>query len=445
MKRTLNFTQIFKVLLMAGLLAATSVAFTAMAQNREDDHWSPLDINTDASGNQFAYWSDPQNWSLITVPTVIDTNQVSPTYFNAAFDSANVYCVITNDVQVGQLMCGFGGGGTLLVTNGAHFQAGFCYGGQWTGIGFVNGPGTLIVGPGSDVTIDSHLWVGQGTADQGSVIIDGGTIHVPNGEVGISWNGIGGTNYITLTNGGVLYMRDWSSQTLGQPGSGAGNIGIMDLEAGAEVVVTNNALSYFPPLIASNQLIAFGGTGQIFPAYNAALNITTIVGLAPAGPDTPHFTVSPSNNVVSVGATATLHASATPATGYQWLFNGTPLVNGNGISGATTANLTIANFTTAETGSYSVTATNTGAVSQNDRNYATSTSASLSAESINLYPVITINGVNGSTYVVQYTTSLSPPVTWNTLTTVTIGAGPLQVVDTGSPLSTSRFYQVVPQ
>ena len=206
---------------MAGLLAATSVAFNAMAQNREDDHWSPLDINTDSDGNQFAYWSDPQNWSLITVPTVIDTNQVSPTYFNAAFDSANVYCVITNDVQVGQLMCGFGGGGTLLVTNGAHFQAGFCYGGQWTGIGFVAGPGTLIVGPGSDVTIASHLWVGQGTADQGSVIIDGGTIHVPNGEVGISWNGIGGTNYITLTNGGVLYMRDWSSQTLGQPGSGA--------------------------------------------------------------------------------------------------------------------------------------------------------------------------------------------------------------------------------
>ena len=130
---------------------------------------------------------------------------------------------------------------------------------------------------------------------------------------------------------------------------------------------------------------------------------------------------------------------------YQWLFNSAPLSDGDGISGSHTATLTVGNFTAAETGIYSVVATNANPASQNDRNYGSSLGVSVSAESFNLYPVITINGVNGSSYLVQYTTSLTPPVTWTTLTTVTAGAGPIQVVDTATPLSVQRFYQVIPQ
>jgi hypothetical protein len=219
----------------------------------------------------------------------------------------------------------------------------------------------------------------------------------------------------------------------------------MDIEGSSTVVVTNNQTGFFNTLVTNNQLIADGGLGTVAWNYNPSLNITTHSALAPSGSDTPAFSLQPSNSVVSLGGTAILTAAASPATGYQWLFNSTPLTDGNGISGATTATLTIANFNVAETGNYSVIATNTGAVSQNDRNYASSQVASLSAESFNLYPVITINGVNGSTYVVQYANSLTPPVTWTTLTTVTAGAGPLQVVDTATPLSISRFYRVVQQ
>jgi hypothetical protein len=449
MNQMINPSRMVKSLLLASLLAGPVLAFNAMAQTREDNHWSPTDVFTDGSGNQYAYWDDANNWSLLVVPVVYDTNQAN-TYYNAAFDSASVKCVVTNSTAVGQLMCGFGGGGILDIENGAQFQAGYHNGGDWTGIGFVAGPGTLIVGPGSDFTCASHLWVGQGTADEGTVIINGGTLHIPNGELGVSWNGIGGTNYITITNGGALYMRDWSSQTLGAPYI-LGNIGIMDLEAGSKVVITNNALTVsfgttnaLNYVITNGQLIAFGGAGTVQATYNPTLNITTLSPLAPAGPPTPVFSLQPSNLVVSLGGTATFKAAASPETSYQWMFNSTPLTNGNGISGATTATLTIANFSAAETGVYSVLATNAAAGNQY-RSYALSQSVTATAESFSLYPVITVNGINGSTYAVQYATSLTPPVTWTTLATVTAGAGPLYVVDPATPMSISRFYRVVQQ
>jgi hypothetical protein len=435
----------FKALLLAGLLAGPMLAFNAMSQNRVDIHWSPLDIFTDASSNQYAYWDDANNWAGGVVPVVYDTN-LANSFYNAAFDSATVACIVTNNTQVtgiGQLMAGFGGGGTLVITNGAQFQAGFAFGGNWTGIGFVAGPGTLVIGPGSDFTCASHLWVGQGTANQGTVIINGGTLHIPNGQLGVSWNGIGGTNYIYITNGGTLYMSQWSSQTLGAPGSSSTNIGIMDIGANSQVIITNNQLGFMSVLTNSGQLRAFGGAGTISAVYNPSANVTVLTGLAPAGPDTPVFSVQPSNEIVLLGGTATLTATASPATGYQWLFNSAPLTDGSGISGSHTATLTVANFTAAETGIYSVVATNAGAVSQNDRSYASSQGVSLTAESFTLYPVITINGVNGNTYVVQYTTSLTPPVTWTPFATNTVGAGPLYVVDTNSPLSMKRFYRVL--
>ena len=441
MKRIVKPSQLFRSLLLAGLLAGPMLAFNAMSANREDDHWSPTDVFTDVHGNQAAYWDDANNWGLGVVPVVVDTNATSPTFFNAAFDSAAVTCAVTNDTQVGQLMCGFGGGGVLEIYSGAHFQAGFSViGDSWTGIGFVAGPGTLIVDPGADVTLGGHLWVGQGPTTQGTVVINGGTLHIPAGELGVSWNGSpGNTNYIFVTNGASVYLRDWAGQTLGQPGS-PGNIGIMDIGANSQVVITNNALSYMPVLIASNQLIAFEGHGTISAVYNPSANITILTALQNPGPTTPAFSVNPSNAIVGLGGTVTLTASASPATGYQWLFNTAPLANGGGISGATTASLTIANFSAAETGVYTVVATNSAA-NPNDRPSTTSTAATVTADSFSLFPVVTINGVNGTTYVTQYATSVSGP--WTSFSTNTAGAGPILVVDTTSPLSMAKFYRVI--
>ena len=443
MKRIVKSSRMFKSLLLASLLAGPMLAFNAMAANREDDHWSPSEgVFTDVHGNQAAYWNDPNNWSLAVVPVLVDTNAANPTFFNAAFDSAAVTCAVTNDTQVGQLMCGFGGGGVLEIYSGAHFQAGFSViGDSWTGIGFVAGPGTLVVDPGADVTLGGHLWVGQGPT-QGTVVINGGTLHIPAGQLGVSWNGNPGTtNYIFVTNGASVYLSQWASQTLGQPGS-PGNVGIMDIGANSQVVITNNAMSFFPVLIASNQLIAFEGHGTISAAYNPSANITVLTALQNPGLTTPEFSLNPSNAIVGLGGTVTLTATASPETGYQWMFNSAPLANGGGVSGATTATLTIANFSAAETGVYSVVATNSAANS-NDRPATTSSAATVTADSFNLFPVVTINGINGTTYVSQYATSVSGP--WTSFSTNTAGAGPILVVDTTSPLSMAKFYRVIQQ
>jgi hypothetical protein len=443
MKRIVKSSRMFKSLLLAGLLAGPMLAFNAMSQTREDIAWSPLDIFTDNGGNQYAYWDDANNWAGGVVPVVLDPN-LANTFYCAGYNST-VFCVVTNTTQVtavGQLFAGFGGPGTLVISNNAHFQTGFAFGSQYTGLGFNGGPGTLIVEPGADFTCASHLWVGQGNNTQGTVIINGGTAHILQ-QLGVSWNGIGGTNYITITNGGSLYLAQWASSTLGYPGASITNIGIMDIGANSQVVVTNNQLSFMNTLITNHQLIAFEGLGTISAVYNPSANITVLTGLAPAGSDTPAFSLQPSNSIVALGGTATLTSAASPATGYQWLFNSAPLADGNGISGSKTATLTVANFSAAGAGIYSVVATNTGAASQNDRNYASSQTVSVSADSFNLYPVITVNGVNGNTYVSQYATSVSGP--WTSFSTNTVGAGPLQVVDTASPLSMQRFYRVIQQ
>ncbi|MGA2245544.1 MAG: immunoglobulin domain-containing protein [Verrucomicrobiota bacterium] len=452
MKRTIKSSRTATALLAAGVLAASMLAFNAHALNRLDDIWSPVDVITDSSGtNQYAYWNDPNNWSMGVVPTNYDA--AGDGYYNAAFSQAVgtiIACVVTNDTSVGQLMLGFGGAGTLIITNGANFVAGapsgFANGvpnNNWTGIGFVAGPGLLYVAKGSTATFGSHLWVGQGAgSDQGTVIVDGGSISIPNGQLGVGWNGTGGTNYLTLTNGGAAYLQTWAAPTLGEPGNAS--TGILDIWAGSFVVVTNNQLSYLPSVEASNELISFGGAGAISATYNPVANVTTIASIPPfiAG-STPVFTVQPSNTLVGLGGTATFTvamSNSMPCT-FQWQFNSQPLANGNGVSGATTATLTIANVSAANTGVYYVLATN----SSNHAFSAPSLTASLSSDSFNLYPVVTINGIPGDTYVVDYTTSLTPPVTWIPLATNTLGSFTQYVVDTATPRSLARFYRVVQQ
>ena len=467
MKTLLNFSQRFKALLLVGLLAGPLLADKTMAQTEYTQSWNPADVYTDGDGNQYAYWNDLNNWSLSEVPGITDTNSASPGYgdlYAASFiqDVGSIIpCLITNDTQVGQLYLGYngGGGGVVIVTNGANFQAG--YEGEWTGVGFVSGPGTLIIEPGSSFSCGSHLWVGQGINNQGTVINNGGTISIPSGQFGLSWNGQGGTNYAYITNNAHMYLGQFSPQILGYPYCASTNRGILDIGAGSSIVVSNNnLLTYNFTFNANNpalngttvniltcletngQLIAYEGAGTIQAIYNPAGNYTTLTAVAPVNQDTPVFSVEPTNVIASLGGTATLNAKVSNVSAnYQWMLNSVPLADGNGVSGSKTATLTIANLTAAETGIYTVVATNSSVATA----YTTSTLASLSAQSFNLYPVITINGINGDSYEVQYTTSLTQPVTWTTLGTYTVGAGPLQVVDTATPMSIQRYYQVVQQ
>ena len=442
MKRMVKSPRQFKSLLLAGLLG--SLALNAMAVPETDYHWSPNDVFNDGGGN-YAYMNDDNNWDSLLAPTVTNSSGAFiRTMLNQSAGS-HVVCVITNDTDLYQLMIGTGGGGggDLVITNGAHVTAGRGLDGgpsQWTGLAFPGGPSTLtVVGTGTSLSCGDHLWIGNGgSADStGKLYIDGGTLIV-QGQFGLGWNGLSGTtNYATITNGAHLQLNQWASPTLGQGGC----IGILNIaDNSAYVTINGNVTGYFAALTNSMQLIAYGGAGHITWNYNPSGNITTINAVAPPDPNTPIFSTQPVNTIVALNGPGSMHAQVSNvAVNYGWLLNNVPVADGGGISGSHTATLNIANVTSANVGNYICVATNSSFPTE----VTLSSVASLNADSFNLYPVITVNGVQGNTYAVQWTASLTPPVTWNTLATVTLGAPSQQVVDTGTPLALSRFYRVV--
>ena len=74
----------------------------------------------------------------------------------------------------------------------------------------------------------------------------------------------------------------------------------------------------------------------------------------------PTIAVQPASQNVEAGATVSfgVAVSGTPAFTYQWRKDGVPLVNGTGISGATTSNLTLTAVQAAQAGTYSVLVSN---------------------------------------------------------------------------------------
>lgn len=434
-----SFCPAIKTLLIAGL-AVTSLAFNAMAQNT-DTHWAPSDILDDGNG-PYAYFGEDLNWDSGVVPGYTNVNGGIVRVMVSQADGFHVTCVITNDVELNQIMIGAGNGGDVVVTNGANVKTGLgTYGGgiEWTGVGFPDGPSTLNIGPGARFTCGDHLWIGQGTGNEGTVIVNGGTLEV-HGQLGAGWNGTGGTNYVTIANGGKILLNTWAGQTLGNGSS----VGIMNLASNnCFVIVTNNQTGFFPGLVSAGKLLAYGGAGTVTWNYNPVANITTIGALPPTNAFTPVITVQPTNVVTSLGKTVSFHVTvATPpaAVNYQWLFNGNALSNGGAISGATTADLTVTGVAAANVGSYAVKITSSVQADQ----IATSATVGLSTAGINLYPVITILGVPGNTYVTSSSTTVNGIYTPFATNTVNSFA-PFYLVDTTTPMSVTKFYKTVQQ
>ncbi len=426
------------ILLGAGLLASASLVFNAAAV---DNHWSPFDVMDDGNG-PYAYFGDPNNWDLAVAPSY--TNSAGETMRTMVSQTVGSYvtCIITNDQELFQIMVGAGGGGDVMVTNGANVKAGLgTYGGgvQWTGVGFPNGPSTLTIGPGCYFTCGDHLWVGQGTGSEGNVIVDGGTLEV-HGQLGVGWNGTGGTNRITLQNGGKVILNAWAGATLGLPGNNS--LGIMNIASNNCLVsIANNQTSFFPGLVENNQLLAYGGEGVVKWAYDPVKNLTTIWAVPPTNSFTPVIAVQPASVVTSPGGTVQFHAAVmnTPVN-YQWLFNGVPLSDGGAISGAQTDTLTITGVTGANIGNYVLQATS---ASQADQ-IGISATVGLSTTGINLYPVITVLGIPGVTYVTSSSTTVNG--TYTPFATNTLGSfAPFYLVDTNSPMSVTKFYRTVQQ
>jgi Immunoglobulin domain len=175
-------------------------------------------------------------------------------------------------------------------------------------------------------------------------------------------------------------------------------------------------------------LNAFGTTG----AQNFFVDAFDLEQIAPAG--LPVITNQPANTTALLGGSATFTVGVSNSIGasYQWQYEGNDLVNGGGISGATSQTLVINPAGTNNVGHYRVKVTNgTGT--------AVSSAALLALDTFNFYPVVALYGNIGSTYVLSSSPTVNgtyTPISTNTLTT-----SPQYLIDPTAAGNNKNFYQ----
>ena len=130
-----------------------------------------------------------------------------------------------------------------------------------------------------------------------------------------------------------------------------------------------------------------------------------------APPGSPVITNEPASATAGLGgsATFTVGVSNTVGVTYVGQTDGVALSDSPGhISGSATKTLTITGASATDIGHYQALVSNSSGLSR-------SANVALAIFGIALDPAITINGKIGDTYEVDYTTSLTPPVTWTPL------------------------------
>ena len=140
------------------------------------------------------------------------------------------------------------------------------------------------------------------------------------------------------------------------------------------------------------------------------------------------ITGQPSSTSVNPGGTNTFTVTVPAGSWVQWYRNGSPIAGANSASYSTS---TVGTF-------YAVVGNSSGS--------AVSSSVSLSTTSIALYAGITVTGPVGTTYQIQYTTSLSGTPVWNNLGTLTLTSSSMLYLDTTVAANQAqRYYRAVPQ
>jgi hypothetical protein len=175
--------------------------------------------------------------------------------------------------------------------------------------------------------------------------------------------------------------------------------------------------------------------------YNRPLSTNEIVALYMASSagkcPVPVITSQPRSQVGYWGRSVTFAvttAGTTPLS-YQWLKNGTPL------QAASASSLVLTNLQLTDAGTYSVVLTNDYGSTTSSNAYLTVNPAGVS---LALYSGITIDGVVGLTYGIQYSTDLSNTNGWRGMANVTLSVPTELWFDVQPANQPQRYYRVVP-
>jgi hypothetical protein len=197
---------------------------------------------------------------------------------------------------------------------------------------------------------------------------------------------------------------------------------------GAEI--ESEVLSYF-----------VGGLIDEVSLYDRALSASEIAAIYNAGSagkcPVPVITSQPRGQVGYWGksVTLTVTTAGTAPLSYQWLQNGTP------IQGATGSSLVLTNLQLTNAGNYSVVVTNAYGSATSGNAYLTVNPAGVS---LALYSGITVDGVVGLTYGIQYSTDLSNTNGWRGMANLTLGTPTELWFDVQPASQPQRYYRVLP-
>lgn len=152
------------------------------------------------------------------------------------------------------------------------------------------------------------------------------------------------------------------------------------------------------------------------------------------------FGVKPLFDVTKSYVTAlngkTLALTVTPPSGtytYQWLRNG------QNVSGAQAVTYQINGVSLAQAGDYSLRVTNSYGITE----FPVTELTVASLGWVNgIGTTISLAGASGASLSIEYANALSSNITWNSLTSVTLGAGTTSVSDSGASAAAQRFYRV---
>jgi uncharacterized repeat protein (TIGR03803 family) len=156
----------------------------------------------------------------------------------------------------------------------------------------------------------------------------------------------------------------------------------------------------------------------------------------------PVMGLQPSSQSVMVGSSASFNASVsgTPPFHYQWRFNGTSLLN------ATNAAYVIQAVGATNTGSYSVVVTNlAGSATSSNALLTVIVPPTLALQLWAGYPLLDLNGMLSSNFVVQYSTNLAGSNWMNLLSLTNLSASPYLFLDPAGDGEPARFYRAFMQ
>ena len=178
---------------------------------------------------------------------------------------------------------------------------------------------------------------------------------------------------------------------------------------------------------------------RVFNGYGSATSVGAALNVVVFPPT---ITIQPSsqNPLLGRNASFTVSVIGTPPLQYQWQFNGSD------IPGATNVAYSIPSVTASDTGNYAVVVANSlESVRSDGAALTVVVPPTLGLQRLAGYPLLSLNGMLGSNFNVQFISNL-PASNWLNLRSISnLSVNPYQFLDTGGSTQPTRYYRAVMQ